>query len=71
MIIFLISKTTPFNQLFSKLKNQSIGVHLAGERCDPDTIHWLQKGLPNHVLINDSWWQTESGSHISGNNINL
>jgi propionyl-CoA synthetase len=30
-------------------------VCLVGERCDPDTIHWLHRHLP-HVLINDTWW---------------
>ena len=44
---------------------------MAGERCDPDTIHWLQNGLPSTVLINDSFWQTETGSHISGNNLKI
>jgi len=51
--------------------NLIIGVHMAGERCDPATILWLQKGLPSHVLINDSWWQTETGHHISGNNLKI
>jgi len=38
---------------------------LVGERCDPDTIHWLHKLLP-HVYINDTWWQTETGHVIGG-----
>ena len=29
--------------------------NLVGERCDPDTIHWLQHRLP-HVTLNDTWW---------------
>jgi propionyl-CoA synthetase len=28
---------------------------LVGERCDPDTIHWINRHLP-HVIINDTWW---------------
>jgi propionyl-CoA synthetase len=28
---------------------------LVGERCDPDTILWINKYFP-HVLINDTWW---------------
>ncbi len=44
---------------------------MAGERCDPDTIIWLQNGTHEKVVINDSWWQTESGSHISGNNLKI
>lgn len=45
------------------------GIHMAGERCDPDTILWLKSGIESKILINDSWWQTESGWHISGNNL--
>jgi len=31
------------------------GFLLVGERCDPDTINWINKHFP-HVLINDTWW---------------
>jgi|TARA_B110000285_G_C15092550_1_gene599951 propionyl-CoA synthetase len=43
---------------------------LVGERCDPDTILWIAKHFPN-VLINDTWWQTETGWPISANLLNL
>lgn len=43
---------------------------LVGERCDPDTIHWMHRHFPN-VLINDTWWQTETGWPISANLLNL
>lgn len=43
---------------------------LVGERCDPDTIHWVHRHFPN-VLINDTWWQTETGWPISANLLNL
>lgn len=46
-------------------------VTLAGERCEPDTIHWLTKHLPKSVLINDHWWQTESGWAMISNFGNL
>lgn len=43
----------------SLIKNHDIsslkGIHLAGERCDPDTIKWLQTNYPD-VLVNDNWW---------------
>jgi propionyl-CoA synthetase len=42
---------------------------LVGERCDPDTILWVNKHLP-HVLINDTWWQTETGWPIAANLLN-
>jgi propionyl-CoA synthetase len=32
---------------------------LAGERADPDTIHWAERALGKPVI--DHWWQTESG----------
>ncbi len=41
-----------------------------GERCDPETIKWSHKHLP-HVLLNDTWWQTESGWPICSNLINV
>jgi propionyl-CoA synthetase len=36
---------------------------LAGERCDPDTLHWAQEGLDRPVI--DHWWQTETGWPIA------
>jgi len=38
---------------------------LAGERCDPDTLHWAQKQLG--VPVVDHWWQTETGWSICAN----
>jgi propionyl-CoA synthetase len=32
---------------------------LAGERCDPDTLHWARELL--RVPVIDHWWQTETG----------
>jgi len=40
--------------------------HLVGERCDPDTIWWVHQHFPKCV-INDNWWQTETGWPISSN----
>lgn len=48
------------------------GIHLAGERCDPDTVKWMQRMFrEKDVIINDNWWQTESGWPISSNYLNL
>jgi propionyl-CoA synthetase len=44
--------------------------HLVGERCDPDTIWWVHKHFPQ-CIINDNWWQTETGWPISSNFTNL
>ena len=38
---------------------------LAGERADPDTIHWAERLLKTPVI--DHWWQTETGWVIAGN----
>jgi propionyl-CoA synthetase len=46
------------------------GIHLAGERCDPETILWLLKQFPD-ITVNDNYWQTESGWAISANYLNL
>ena len=45
------------------------GFLLVGERCDPDTIHWVHRHFP-HIKINDTWWQTETGWPITGNLLN-
>ncbi|RYH02275.1 propionyl-CoA synthetase [Salipiger sp. IMCC34102] len=34
-------------------------LYLAGERADPDTVHWAQRTMG--VPVYDHWWQTESG----------
>ncbi|NJN99077.1 MAG: propionyl-CoA synthetase [Anaerolineales bacterium] len=38
---------------------------LAGERCDPDTLHWAENKL--NVPVIDHWWQTETGWAIGAN----
>ncbi len=38
---------------------------LAGERCDPDTLHWAENKLGIPVI--DHWWQTETGWSIAAN----
>ena len=40
-------------------------LYLAGERCDPDTLHWAENQLKVPVI--DHWWQTESGWPMSAN----
>ncbi len=38
---------------------------LAGERCDPDTLHWAEETL--QVPVIDHWWQTETGWPVASN----
>ena len=51
------------------IKNYDISclraLYLAGERADPDTIHWAQDVMG--VPVYDHWWQTETGYTIVGN----
>jgi len=42
---------------------------LAGERCDPDTLHWAEEKLGVPVI--DHWWQTETGWAIASNCIGI
>ncbi len=42
---------------------------LAGERGDPDTVHWCERHLKVPVI--DHWWQTETGWPISANCLGL
>jgi len=44
-------------------------LYLAGERCDPDTLHWAQEKL--QVPVIDHWWQTETGWPIAANCVGL
>jgi propionyl-CoA synthetase len=42
---------------------------LAGERSDPDTLHWAERHLKVPVI--DHWWQTETGWAITGNPLGI
>ncbi len=42
---------------------------LAGERLDPDTLHWAENSLKIPVI--DHWWQTETGWAIAANCIGI
>jgi propionyl-CoA synthetase len=44
-------------------------IFVAGERCDPPTLEWLQEIA--QVPIIDHWWQTESGWGIVANMIGI
>ena len=52
---------------FSTLKT----VMIAGERLDIHTFEWISNLLPKHVLLNDNYWQTETGWPILSNYKNL
>jgi len=44
-------------------------LYLAGERCDPDTLHWAEDTL--QVPVIDHWWQTETAWPIAANCVGL
>ena len=55
------------------IKNYDIScfrtLFLAGERLDPDTLHWAEDKIGVPVI--DHWWQTETGWAIAANCIGL
>ncbi|MGD8452842.1 MAG: propionyl-CoA synthetase [Phycisphaerae bacterium] len=55
------------------LKKYNLGdfraLFLAGERCDPDTLHWAEQHLGVPVI--DHWWQTETAWGIAANCMGL
>ena len=61
-----IRKEDPNAEYVHKYDLSSLqALFLAGERCDPDTLHWAQDTL--NVPIIDHWWQTETGWSICAN----
>ena len=61
-----IKKEDPNGDYFKKYDLSKFeALYLAGERADPDTIHWAEKLLQKPVI--DHWWQTETSWSISGN----
>jgi propionyl-CoA synthetase len=42
---------------------------LAGERTDPDTLHWAEEKL--RIPVIDHWWQTETGWAIGANCVGI
>lgn len=52
----IVKKDDYDGELIKKYDVSSLkGFHLVGERCDPDTIMWVNRHFPN-VIINDNWW---------------
>ena len=65
-----IKKEDPHAEYLKKYNISSLrALFLAGERCDPDTLHWAQDILG--VPVVDHWWQTETGWAIAANCLGL
>jgi propionyl-CoA synthetase len=61
-----IKKEDPTGALIGRFDLGSLRtLFLAGERCDPDTVHWAERML--HVPVIDHWWQTETGWPVAAN----
>jgi propionyl-CoA synthetase len=61
-----IKRDDPNGELIKKYDLSSLrALFLAGERSDPDTLHWAEDNLKVPVI--DHWWQTETGWAITGN----
>ncbi len=61
-----IKKEDPRGKLIGRYDlSRFRALYLAGERCDPDTIHWAQDRLKVPVI--DHWWQTETGWPVVAN----
>ena len=61
-----IRQQDPDGEFIPKYDLSSLrALFLAGERCDPDTLHWAENKLGIPVI--DHWWQTETGWSIAAN----
>ena len=61
-----IKKEDPLGKLIEQFDLSAFAYQfVAGERCDPDTLFWLQDKLGVPVI--DHWWQTETGWSIAAN----
>jgi propionyl-CoA synthetase len=61
-----IRREDPAGELLAQHDISSLeSLFLAGERCDPDTLHWAGEQLGVPVI--DHWWQTESGWPMAAN----
>ncbi len=61
-----IKRDDPAGTLLAQHDISSLkSLFLAGERLDPDTLHWAEQQLKVPVI--DNWWQTETGWPIAAN----
>jgi propionyl-CoA synthetase len=61
-----IRREDPAGEMLQQYDISSLdSLFLAGERCDPDTLHWAEKQLK--VPVVDHWWQTETGWPMAAN----
>jgi propionyl-CoA synthetase len=67
-----IRKDDPHAEHFKKADLSNLAIlNLAGERLDIPAYKWLLDNLPKDCLLNDNYWQTETGWSIATNFKNL
>jgi propionyl-CoA synthetase len=65
-----IKREDPNAELMKKYDLSNFkALFLAGERTDPNTLHWAEDSLK--VPVVDHWWQTETGWAIAANCLGL
>ena len=65
-----IKKEDPTGEYLKKYDMSAFKtLFLAGERTDPDNLHWAEDKL--QVPVIDHWWQTETGWAICSNCIGI
>ena len=65
-----IKREDPNAELMKKYDLSNFkALFLAGERTDPNTLHWAEDALK--VPVVDHWWQTETGWSICANCLGL
>ncbi len=65
-----IKQRDPKAELLNKYDISCLNyLFLAGERTDPDTLHWAERYL--QVPVIDHWWQTETAWAIAANCVGL
>ena len=65
-----IRREDPEGRFIKASKRSTLrALYLAGERCDPPTLHWAEEQLGIPVI--DNWWQTETGWPIAANCLGL
>jgi len=67
-----VRRADPKGEYVKKYDVSSLhNISFAGERMDVHTFNWIKGMFSENVLINDNYWQTESGWSICTNFSNL
>lgn len=67
-----LRKEDPDGAFLKKYDLSSLKMALiVGERMDVPAYYWLRRNLPKETVVNDNYWQTETGWPISSNHLNL